>query len=145
MRAGIPLLMLGALVLGACDLRYDPPDQPAEEMKAPAPAVERPLAGEQLFTACQGCHSLEEGGGHAVGPNLHGIVGELAGTRPGYDYSQAMKTAGFSWNKGTLSGFIVATEHMVPGTWMAYQNIVSPAEVAVLADYIIRETGGDKK
>ena len=42
---------------------------------APVLAFADDLSGKQLFTACSGCHSLEAGAPHGVGPNLHALAG----------------------------------------------------------------------
>lgn len=35
-----------------------------------------------------------QGGGHKQGPNLHGLIGRVAGTTEGYSYSAANKASG---------------------------------------------------
>lgn len=94
------------------------------------------LNGEQLFVACGSCHSLEPGAQHKLGPNLYGIIDRPAATMEDYVYSDALKRSGLTWNKGTLAGWIMATENIVPGTWMAYHNHLSPQEVTRLIEFI---------
>ena len=52
------------------------------------------LSGEQLFIACIGCHDISADGVNKVGPNLHGIIGQQAGTVEGFKYSPALVKAG---------------------------------------------------
>jgi cytochrome c2 len=54
----------------------------AAAQPAPDPASRR------LFLQCQSCHSVKSGQPHKVGPNLAGVMGQRAGTRPGYNYSK---------------------------------------------------------
>ena len=135
-------------VLAACGPAEEPAEPEAVSQETPAAMEELKealeLDGAKLYTACQGCHTLREGEPHTVGPNLFGMMGQPAATRPGYDYSEAMKNTGITWNAGMLRGFIIATERMVPGSWMAYYNINTADEMTVLIDYIVQETGNKK-
>lgn len=95
------------------------------------------LSGEQAFLACAGCHSLEAGAPHGVGPNLHGLAGRSTGSAEGFAYSPALQAANLTWDAGTLTAWIVQTERLVPGTWMLYHNHLEAEEVARLVDYLL--------
>ena len=52
-------------------------------------------SGQQAFNnACRTCHVMREGD-NRLGPNLHKIIGRKAGSLPDYNYSSAMKEAGW--------------------------------------------------
>lgn len=104
-----------------------------------APAL-IPLTGEQLFIACQGCHTLHQGEPHLLGPNLYGFMGAPAATRPDYHYSAALSEAGLSWDRATLTAWIVATQNLVPNTLMSYHNVIAVNELPLLIDYLEKET-----
>ena len=57
-------------------------------------------AGKTVFHKCQACHQL---GKNAVGPNLVGVVGRKAGTAPGFNYSEAVKNSGITWDEAPIS------------------------------------------
>ena len=149
------LALFAAAILMACGERTDTqvknaaqPDQKVVSDSITAAADEQAsapqqLTGEQLFVACQGCHTLHEGEPNMLGPNLYGFMGESAATRPDYNYSPALKDSGLSWDRGTLTAWIVAPESMVPGTLMGYHNIIAADELALLIDYIEKETGSE--
>jgi cytochrome c len=86
----------------------------AQERKEPGPAASE----QQAFNnACRTCHMVKEGD-NRLGPNLHQIIGRKAGSLPDYNYSSAMKEAGFVWDKETLERFIANPDEVVPGNNM---------------------------
>jgi cytochrome c len=75
-------------------------------------------AARQVFNnACRTCHTIREGD-NRLGPSLFNIVGRKAGSLPNYDYSSAMKHAGFVWDEAKLARFIARPDEVVPGNKM---------------------------
>ncbi len=57
---------------------------------------------QQLYNnACRTCHTIKEGD-NRLGPTLYKIIGRKAGSLPDYNYSSAMKGAGFIWDEEKL-------------------------------------------
>jgi cytochrome c len=81
---------------------------------------------QQVFNnACRTCHTVKEGD-NRQGPNLYKIIGRKAGSLPDYDYSSAMKDAGFVWDEEKLEHFIASPDEVVPGNNMKpYSGLAS--------------------
>lgn len=80
--------------------------------------------GEDLFERrCTGCHRLDE---IRVGPPLRNVFGRVAGSGPGFSYSQGLKASRIKWDESTLDRWLTDTEMLVPDNDMAFR--VSSAE-----------------
>ena len=48
----------------------------------------------------------------------------VAGSKPGYSYSNAMKKAGFTWDEGKVAAYIAKPQGLVPGNKMSFAGVV---------------------
>ena len=94
-----------------------------------------PAAPPAAFGQCKVCHSVEKGD-HGIGPSLAGIFGTKAGDIPGYQFSDAMKSSGLTWNAANLDKFLENPRGVVPGTKMAFPGIKDAAKRKAVVDYL---------
>ncbi len=105
-----------------------------------------PAAGEQQFRKCLPCHSAGEGAKNKVGPELNGLDGRKAGTVAGYNYSEANKKSGITWNEQTFKEYIHDPRAKVPGTKMIFPGIKNEKDVNDLWAYLSQfDAEGNKK
>jgi cytochrome c len=87
-----------------------------------APAGD-PAAGATKARICKTCHQFGEGAQNSIGPVLNGVVGRKAGTYPGYDYSEANKNSGLTWDVATLTDYLKNPQAKIPGTKMTFAGL----------------------
>ena len=96
--------------------------------------------GARQFRRCQSCHTLNEGGRHTVGPNLHGIVGAEAAAAEGFNYSRQLTEAGLVWDVDTLDTWIENPRAMVPGNRMSFVGLRDAEDRRDVIGYLAVET-----
>ena len=100
--------------------------------------------GEKVFAKCHACHQIGEGAKNAVGPVLNGIVGRKAGTYPDYNYSDANKNSGITWDVATLKEYLKNPRAKVPGTKMLFPGLPKDEDVDNVIAYL-KQFGADGK
>jgi cytochrome c len=101
-------------------------------------------AGEKVFLKCRACHQVGETAKPGVGPVLNGLVGRKAGTVEGYNYSEANKNSGLTWDEATLTVYLKNPRAKIPGTKMAFAGLQSDAEIQNIIAYV-KQFGPDGK
>ena len=96
--------------------------------------------GQAKFALCSSCHTLSEGGPVMTGPNLWHILGEKAGVREGYKFSDPMKAAGFTWDAAHLDTWITDPKVMLPGTKMTFAGMKDPKDRTDVIAYLMVQT-----
>lgn len=93
-------------------------------------------AGKSVFGKCRACHQVGEGAKNAVGPNLTGVIGRKAGTVEGFNYSEAMKASGLTWDEATFKDYIADPKKKVPGNKMVFAGVADETDRDNLFAYL---------
>jgi cytochrome c len=106
-----------------------------------------PAAGEVVFKQkCAVCHKVGEGAKTLVGPTLNGIVGRHSGSIEGFNYSEANKNSGLTWDAATLQTYLTNPKALVPGTKMIFPGLPNETDRANVIAYLgTFNTDGTKK
>ena len=93
-------------------------------------------AGEKVFLVCKACHQVGDTAKNAVGPVLNGLIGRKAGSVQGFNYSDANKNSGITWDEATFSEYIKDPKAKVPGTKMAFAGVKDEQKIKDLIAYL---------
>ncbi len=93
-------------------------------------------AGEQAFKKCRACHEVGVDAQNKVGPLLNGLFVRVAGSVPGFRYSDANRNSGVVWSEEIFSEYIRSPRTYMPGTRMAFFGLKKDDEIANLTAYL---------
>ena len=110
-----------------------------------AAAAQDLAAGENSFKKCLPCHSIGEDAKNKVGPELNGIDGRKSGTAEGYNYTEANKNSGITWNEEQFKEYIQDPRGKIKGTKMVFAGIKNETEIANLWAYLKQFDAAGKK
>ncbi len=103
-------------------------------------------AGEKIFTQkCKVCHQIGEGAKNLVGPELNGLIGRKTDSVPNYNYSEANKNAGITWDEATLKQYLLNPKAMIPGTKMIFPGLPKEADRDNIVAYLAQFGADGKK
>merc|ERR1711909_93216 len=93
--------------------------------------------GAKLFkTKCSQCHTVEAGGPHKQGPNLHGLFGRQSGQAAGFSYTDANANSGIIWSGEHLFSYLENPKKYIPGTKMVFAGLKKAGDRADLIAYL---------
>ena len=93
-------------------------------------------AGENSFKKCLPCHAVGEDAKNKVGPLLNGLEGRKSGSIEGYNYTEANKNSGITWDEATFKEYIQNPRAKIPGTKMIYAGLKDEKRIADLTAYL---------
>lgn len=93
-------------------------------------------AGATAFKKCVSCHDVGPTAKNKVGPVLNGIDARKSGTVAGYNYSDANKGSGITWNEEIFLDYIKDPKAKIPNTKMVFAGIKNEAEAKNLWAYL---------
>jgi cytochrome c len=101
-------------------------------------------AGEQSFKKCLACHAVGADAKNKVGPLLNGLDGRKSGTVEGYNYTDANKNSGITWDEAQFLDYIKDPRTKIKGTKMIFPGIKNESEAKSLWAYL-KQFGPDGK
>ena len=102
-------------------------------------------AGENSFKKCLPCHSVGEDAKNKVGPVLNGLDGRKSGTIEGYNYTEANKNSGITWDEATFREYIKDPKAKIPGTKMTFPGLKDPKQIDDIVAYLKQFDSTGKK
>ncbi len=101
-------------------------------------------AGRTVYNQCRPCHQIGPDAANSVGPTLNGIFGRKAGEVPNYNYSDANKNSGLTWDEATLREYLKNPRAKVPGTKMIFPGITREAQMDNIIAFLMQlKANGD--
>jgi cytochrome c len=112
---------------------------------APAPGLGQDLEnGKSIFNKCRACHQVGENAKNMVGPVLNGLFGRKAGSVEGFNYSEANKNSGVTWDEPTFREYIKNPKAKIPNTKMVFAGLSDDQDIDDLIAYL-KQFGPDGK
>jgi len=86
-------------------------------------------AGKSVFNKCRACHQVGETAKNVVGPVLNGLKGRKSGSVEGYNYSEANKNSGITWDEATFAEYIKNPKAKIPNTKMVFAGLSDEKDI----------------
>jgi cytochrome c len=100
--------------------------------------------GEKTFGVCRACHQIGPTAKNMIGPELNGVIGRKAGSVEGYNYSEANKNSGITWDEESFTSYIKDPRAKIPGTKMIFIGVKDEQKIKDLIAFL-KQYGPDGK
>jgi cytochrome c2 len=125
----VPAERLGQ-VLGICNVNFVAGSHNLAVIDAP---LGQSSSARDIFERrCTGCHSVDQA---KVGPPMRNVYGSPAARDARFQYSDALKKAGITWDDATLDKWLADPDSVAPGTDMSFR-LDNAAERANIIAYL---------
>ncbi|HKU16846.1 MAG TPA: PQQ-dependent sugar dehydrogenase [Steroidobacteraceae bacterium] len=95
-------------------------------------------AAVEFATGCSGCHRINDGRSHRMGPDLYGLMDrEIASAENFAVYTPALQGLGGTWSEERLDAFLRDPQAVAPGTSMVFPGVADDRQRARIVDYVI--------
>jgi cytochrome c len=101
--------------------------------------------GAEVFKKCRACHQIGEGAKNVVGPKLNGLFGRKSGSIEGFNYSEANKNSGVTWDEASFAKYIADPKAFMPGNKMAFAGVKDEKDVKDLTAFLKQYDAEGKK
>jgi cytochrome c len=88
---------------------------------------------------------MGEGAKNFVGPELNGLIGRKTGSVADYNYSDANKDSGITWDEAKLKEYLANPKGVIPGTKMIFAGLPKEGDRDNLVAYLAQFDAGGKK
>lgn len=92
-------------------------------------------AGKSVFAQCRTCH-VTDPGMNRTGPSLAGIIGHVAGSVEGFNYSPANKDSGITWSEEQMYVYLENPQKTIPKTKMIFAGLPDAQKRADVIAYL---------
>jgi cytochrome c len=92
--------------------------------------------GKTVFNKCRACHQIGPGAKNLVGPELNGLIGRKAGSVTGFNYSDANKNSGITWDEATFREYIKNPKAKIPNTKMVFPGLTDDKDISDLLAFL---------
>ena len=92
--------------------------------------------GKAVFNKCRACHQVGPGAKNLVGPELNGLIGRKAGSVAGFNYSEANKNSGLTWDEATFREYIKNPRAKIPNTKMVFPGLSDEKDINDLLAFL---------
>lgn len=92
--------------------------------------------GKEVWNKCRACHQVGEGAKNLVGPVLNGLFGRKAGTVERFNYSDANKNSGITWDEPTFREYIKNPRAKIPNTKMVFVGLSDERDIEDLLAFL---------